>query len=231
MVSKKYWNKIVFKFGDLLKEVKKKEIVEILGVSFQVLPGVFSPVYSSDTVWFAEQIIPFVKGKKFLEIGSGAGAIACLASINGAARVVATDINPKAVENIRLNAKLHSLKISIREGSLFDPIKKNESFDIIFWNHPFNFVDEKLPKDDMIISSLFDTNYEFLREFFRKGKKHLSNNGKLILGSSNVARLQLIKKMAQQEGLELKLLNKVAVPVYKGKKLKMDLRIYSLTPK
>ncbi len=216
-------------FVNLVEKVTEKKIIDILGVSFQVLPGVFSPIYSSDTAWFAQQLIPLVKGKKFLEIGSGSGVISCLASIHGAFQVVAIDINPQAIENTRQNATLYSLDISVREGSVFDPITKGELFDIIFWNHPFSCADKCLHENDMLMASVFDAEYKGLRTFFEKGKYYLSKNGSLILGTSSIARLQLIKKIAKNEGYTVTLLGKVEVPVYKGKKVTMDLRVYGFT--
>lgn len=227
MVSKKYWEKSIAEFVELVKQVKEKKAIEILGVSFQVLPGVFSPVYSSDTAWFAEKIVPLTKNKKFLEIGSGTGVIACLASINGASKVMATDINPEAIENILSNVRLHSLNISVKEGSVFDPITERDLFDIIFWNHPFYCTDKKFSEKDMLDVSVYDTEYQSLKKFFHQGKNYLMKNGQLILGTSNVARVNLIKRMAQEEGYEISLLEKVEVPIYKDKKVKMDLRIYA----
>lgn len=219
---------MIIEFIDLVKEVKEERSTEVQGLSFRVLPGVFSPIYSSDTSWFAEKITPLTKHKSFLEIGCGTGVIACLASIQGASRVVATDINPKAVENTRLNANLYSLDISTREGSIFDPIRKNELFDIIFWNHPFYYEEDQILENDLITLSVCDTKYLSLKRFFQEGKNHLAKDGQLILGSSNIARVDLIKKMVQEEGYDLALLEKVQVPVYKGKKVQMDLRIYAL---
>jgi len=227
LVSKKYWKKPIVEFIDLLNQVEEKKYIEVLGVTFQVLPGVFSPVYSSDTAWFAQKIVPLALGKSFLEIGSGSGVIACLAAINGATNVTATDINPKSIDNIRLNAKLHSLDISINEGSVFDPIPKDKLFDIVFWNHPFYYADRESTEKSMIESSVYDTEYQSLKKFFGDGRKHLTSSGQLLLGTSNVGRINLIKKMAVDEGFTSVLLEKVDVPIYKGKKVKMDLRIYS----
>ena len=229
MTSKRYWRKIVDEFKNLLKEVKEEKNVQISGVSFRVLPGVFSPIYSSDTAWFARKIIPLTKNKKFLEIGCGAGVISCLASINGALYVVATDINPEAIKNTQLNAKFHSLDIAVREGDLFDPLPNNELFDVIFWNHPFFYTDEKNFVNDMISVSVCDEKYKSLIKFFQEGKNYLSKNGQLILGSSNIARVNLIKEIARKNSSKLVLLEKKEVPVYKGKKVKMDLRLYSIT--
>ena len=227
MVSKKYWKAPIAEFISLVKQEKEKKIVKILGTSFFVLPEVFSPIYSSDTAWFAEKIIPLINKKKFLEIGSGAGVIACLAALHGAINVIATDINPHAINNILSNAKLHSLQIEARIGSVFDPILKDEVFDVIFWNHPFYYLDEKLNENDLVSFSVYDTEYQYLKDFFLNGKKHLEKDGQLILGTSNVARINLIKKLAKEEGYSMCLLEKTEVPIYKEMKIKMDLRVYS----
>ncbi len=228
MVSKKYWEKAILEFANLVKCEKEIKEVEIEGYLFKVFPGVFSPVYSSDTAWFAKKIVPLTKNKNFLEIGSGTGVIACLAALNGA-NVVATDINPCSIENIRVNTSLHELKISIREGSLFSPLSKNENFDLIFWNHPFYFSTENA-KNDYVLSSVYDSNYNYLKEFFCKAKDHLNQGGLLLLGTSNVARLNYIKKFAKLYDYQINLRDKTDVPVYKEKRIKMDLRIYSFTP-
>src|SRR5580698_384150 len=111
MVTKKYWKTPIIEFISLVKQEKEKKLVKILDISFEVFPNVFSPIYSSDTAWFAEKIIPLIQKKKFLEIGSGAGVVVCLAAIHGAINVIATDINPHAINNVLSNAKLHSLPI------------------------------------------------------------------------------------------------------------------------
>ena len=227
MPSKKYWKKLSIDFLHEFKKTKTEEIVHIGKYSFVALPDVFSPVCSSDTRWFAEKIVPITQNLHFLEIGTGTGIIACLASLNGASKVVATDINPQAIKNTALNQKLLNLNFSIRTGSVFDPIKDDELFDIIFWNHPFNFTDDIANVNEALNLSVFDLNYESLKTFFRDGKKHLTPNGKLILGTSNIAKLQLIKQTAKNEGYEFTLLEKTIVPAYKDRKVKMDLRIYS----
>lgn len=227
LVSKKFWEKPILEFINLISGVKEKKTINILGVNFLVFPGVFSPIYASDTAWFAEKIIPLVKNKKFLEIGSGSGIIACLAALQGAIHVTATDINTKAIDNIQENVKLHSLNISIREGSVFNPIQKGELFDLIFWNHPFYFTDQISSSNDMLTASVCDNKYQSLSLFFHEGKKHLTKDGLLILGTSNVARINVIKKLAHDAGYTMNLLEKTIVPIFKGKKVKMDLRVYS----
>lgn len=227
MPSKVYWKRLSIDFFNNLKNIKKEIIVKIAGHSFIALPEVFSPACSSDTQWFAEKIAPLVRNLSFLEIGTGTGIIACLASLNGASKVVATDINPSAIRNTIINQIRLHLDFSVRTGSVFDPICENELFDIIFWNHPFNYSDEIMFDNDMLGLSLFDFKYEALKKFFQEGKKHLSKNGKLLLGTGNIAKIHLIKQIAKSEGYKISLIEKTNVSAYKTRKAKMDLRIYS----
>lgn len=219
--------KAIVEFVGLIKKEKESKIVKVLGTSFNVFPEVFSPVYSSDTSWFAEKIIPLIQKKTFLEIGSGAGVVACLAAMHGAINVIATDINPHAINNILSNAQLHSLLIDTRLGSVFDPIADNEVFDVIFWNHPFYYLDRNVDENDAVCLSVYDVEYQFLKKYFFYGKEHLSRDGQLILGTSNVARINVIKRLAKEAGYSMCLLEKTQVPVFKERKIKMDLRLYS----
>ncbi len=228
MTSKKYFEKIIFDFIEKLKILKEFCKFNMLGYSFISLPGVFSPVLSSDTKWFAKKIISNINNLSFLEIGTGTGAIACLAALKGASKVVATDINPQAIENTKLNQKYLGIDFSVRIGNAFDPIKKNEFFDIIFWNHPFGYTNNIQVSQDILNNSVFDYKYKSLKEFLKNGKNHLKKGGKLLLGSSNVAKINLIKSLAKQEGYKLILLDKSDVSAYKKRKTKIDLRLYLL---
>ncbi len=228
MPSKKFWTRVSLDHLHTLKKINSEIKVCLLGYSFVTLPGVFSPSCSSDTEWFAEKLIPHIKKLSFLEIGTGTGIIAALAALRGASKVVATDINPQAIKNSILNKRLHHLNFSIRKGSVFDPIKHNERFDIIFWNHPFTYSEEKKFKKDMLALALFDYKYEFLKEFLKKARSHLKKNGKIFLGSGNIANIKLFKKIVKQEGFKITLLEKSIVPAYKTRKVKMDVRLYVL---
>lgn len=73
--------------------------------------------------------------ERALDIGTGSGVEALLAA-HHARSVVATDINPRALEYAALGAKLNGLALDLREGSFFDPVE-GELFDLIVANPPF----------------------------------------------------------------------------------------------
>ncbi len=71
-----------------------------------------------------------------LDVGTGNGIQALLAARH-AERVVATDVNPRALAFTRFNAALNGLPgIQTREGSLFDPVA-GERFDLVVCNPPY----------------------------------------------------------------------------------------------
>ena len=76
------------------------------------------------------------KGDFVLDLATGSGIIAIFCA-EKAKRVVATDINPKAIEFAKFNAILNNAenKIEFRTGDLFNPVKELK-FDLIIWNGP-----------------------------------------------------------------------------------------------
>ncbi len=70
-----------------------------------------------------------------LDLGTGCGVQALHLSAH-ADEVVATDVNPRALELARFNATLNDVEYDVRDGSLFDPVA-DERFDLIVTNPPF----------------------------------------------------------------------------------------------
>ena len=73
--------------------------------------------------------------ERALDLGTGSGVEALLAARHGQT-VVATDVNPRALEYAALSARLNGLSLDLREGSLFEPVV-GETFDLIVANPPF----------------------------------------------------------------------------------------------
>jgi methylase of polypeptide subunit release factors len=73
--------------------------------------------------------------ERALDVGTGSGVQALLAARH-AQTVVATDVNPRALEYAALGAGLNGLPLDLRLGSLFEPVE-GERFDLIVANPPF----------------------------------------------------------------------------------------------
>jgi SAM-dependent methyltransferase len=76
------------------------------------------------------------QGETVLDLGTGSGVHALLAARH-ARRVLATDLNPRALNFAGFNARLNGLtNIELRQGSLYEPVQE-EQFDLIVANPPF----------------------------------------------------------------------------------------------
>lgn len=171
---------------------------QVLGKDILVYPNVFSPKYCTDSAFFAEEVPKLVGNEdKFLEIGTGTGVVAAFVGMNGVGRLLATDINPDAAKNARQNFENLNVDGEVLQGHLYEPIGE-ERFDVIFWNHPFHWVREKVSK--VLHMSGLDNNYHDLDEWFQKGKNHLTPGGKLLLGTGIIARLDLVEEIASKHG-------------------------------
>ena len=80
--------------------------------------------------------------KSTLDLGCGCGIQSLLAA-RYSDKVVATDINPRALELTRLNAELNDIhNIETRQGNYLEPVK-NQRFDLIVANLPYVIAPEK----------------------------------------------------------------------------------------
>ena len=70
-----------------------------------------------------------------LDLGTGCG-VQSLHLARHARRVVATDVNPRALQLSRLTAALNQVEVDIRDGSLYEPVA-GERFDLVVTNPPY----------------------------------------------------------------------------------------------
>ncbi|HNV06102.1 MAG TPA: methyltransferase [Petrotogaceae bacterium] len=77
-----------------------------------------------------------ISGKKLLDIGCGYGVIGItLKKENPFMQVYMSDINKRAVEFSKINAKDNNAQVTIKWGNIFDPWE-DEKFDVIISNPP-----------------------------------------------------------------------------------------------
>jgi release factor glutamine methyltransferase len=106
------------------------------GFRLYVLPTVFHPKYFGSSRIFGSYLeTAGLRGRSFLDMGTGSGVIALFAARAGA-RVTAVDINPQAVLCASDNAAAAGLEIDCRESDLFSALN-GRRYDVIAWNPPF----------------------------------------------------------------------------------------------
>jgi SAM-dependent methyltransferase len=88
------------------------------------------------TAYWLASLTPRPRVRRALDVGTGNGAHALFAAAH-ADRVVATDVNPRALAFSRISAALNGIEnVDTRRGSLFEPVV-GETFDLITCNAPY----------------------------------------------------------------------------------------------
>jgi release factor glutamine methyltransferase len=143
-VLNEYEKKIYLKkLGERSKRIPVAYIIkekEFYGEKFRVEKGVFCPRPETELlIEEAKKIFDSKDKIKIYEIGCGTGIIAItLAKLFKNSIVFCTDINSKALDITKYNAKLHGVKdkIKIFMGAFFEPVK-GEKFNLIVSNPPY----------------------------------------------------------------------------------------------
>lgn len=176
----------------------------VLGKEFWVLPDVFSPKYYAETAFYTQHVVDILKpGDDYLDMGCGVGVTAVMAALKGA-KVTALDINPIAIENTRKNVVIHNVndKVKVLQSDIYQALRPEERFDVIYWNIPFGFRKEGT-KLTPLEEAVYDPGYRKHKEFIMGAKSHLKPRGRLLAGvSSTLGNLEAIEKFAQNAGIK-----------------------------
>ncbi|MBX3439743.1 MAG: class I SAM-dependent methyltransferase [Planctomycetaceae bacterium] len=155
---------------------------------------------------------PLVKGKTVLEIGTGSGLISLCCLQAGASRVVATDINPAAVDNAQFNARRLGLSdrldvrlVPIDNAGAYSVIEPSERFDLIISNPPWELSEK--PPDQIADYALYDPHFELMRTMLRGHATHLAPEGRFLLAYGCVTAIRKLQATAASEGLTWKILD------------------------
>lgn len=212
-------------FLDKARSYKEKYTTTIAGHEFIIYPDVFNPdVFPSppsvyDTwIYFIRKIKPH----SLLEIGGGAGYYSILAALNGVNQVTVTDISQPAVNNIQANIEKHNLtdRMQALHGSLFEPVKKNHRFDVVYSNFPYSHIDKPVEELDTLERTLFDPGYKFMETLIKEAHEYLADKGHFVMGFSNeIGDLSRLSELAGKYGWHLQPIEK---PDNKAEKKQWD---------
>ncbi|MDQ7803470.1 methyltransferase [Amycolatopsis sp. A133] len=182
--------------------VRRPTTFHLYGREWDLLPGVFSPVHCVSTRFFTDSL-PFPADGTFLEVGCGAGVTSVRAALAGT-RVTATDISAAAVENTTMNVHRHGVAdlVTVVHGDMFDGIRREERFDVIFWNSPFIDPPEAmLPDvDERLRRAVFDPGYRAHAGFLSGARQWLTPSGRLLLGFSDLGDHTALDRLAGRVG-------------------------------
>ncbi|MFD3479832.1 HemK2/MTQ2 family protein methyltransferase [Streptomyces sp. NPDC058695] len=112
-----------------------EEVLPTAPMRLLALPGVYRPQHDTGLMARALRREALTPESEVLEIGTGTGALAILASRSGA-RVTAVDISRRAVLSARLNARLARERIKVRRRD-FTVDTEGRAFDLVISNPPY----------------------------------------------------------------------------------------------
>lgn len=167
-------------------------------IKIEECPVAFDP--SRVSMLLAKTLRP-MDGEKVLDIGTGSGFLAIVASRLGAASVVATDISTAILRCAARNAKLNEVpNISFRLGSFYAPVK-GMKFDTIICNPPQIPYPEPLNKavwggrdGRLVINKIVDGASEFL-----------GDTGRLLLPVLSVNNVDAVKSRLEEKSFKVEL--------------------------
>jgi len=158
---------------------------------FEVFEEVYEP--AEDTFLVADKLDQvIVEGDTVLDIGTGCGILGVIAS-KKARKVVATDVNPYAVECARQNAKANKAasKMEVRLGDLFESVSKTEKFDVILFNAPY--LPSKTEEKRTWIGQAWAggrAGRQTIDSFIADAPNYLKENGRIVLVQSTLSNIQ-----------------------------------------
>lgn len=176
---------------------------EFMGIDFLVNENVLIP--RQDTEVLVESVLPFVKGKRVLDICTGSGCIAVSLSLLGnPAKVTASDKSEAALSLARKNAERAGALVTFIKSDLFDNIEGN--FDIIISNPPYiseNEMKELEPEvkehePSMALWGGMDGLY-FYRRIISASPSYLKCGGRLFF-EIGYSQAHSVKRLMEQQG-------------------------------
>ncbi|GAA1946173.1 hypothetical protein GCM10009837_85290 [Streptomyces durmitorensis] len=177
---------------------------------WDLLDEVFAPVYSPSTGVGLDLLglagsAPVATARSFLDVGTGTGVIAIQAALAGAERVVALDINAKAVHNADLNARRHGVADRVRSvrSDMFDGLAPGERFDTVFWSSNYVLAPESYEYRSVHECAYVDAGYRAHRRFLSEVPERLTEHGSALLHFSSRGDLAALHRIAAECGREL----------------------------
>lgn len=186
------------------EEAEEPREFDLLGLRWDLLPGVFAPFHSRSTESYTSWL-PLEEADSLLEMGCGAGVTAVHAALTHRVHATAVDISGAAVENTRVNAERHGVSDRVRalRSDMFEGLSPQDRFDVVFWNSSAIPAPASFTYTRDIEWSIFDRDYQSHKRYLDEGRRHLSERGRLFLGFNTNGDFDRLRELADASGLEV----------------------------
>ena len=147
-----------------------------------VYPGVLWPMSSRRLAAYLYRERHSLKGKTVIDMGCGCGLQGITAALNGAKRVILTDVMEEACQNTSENVKRYGLEATceVRHGDLFECV--TESADIVIFCQPY-FAGKPDPMMPFTFGMLDEG--DLIQRFLDEGRSHA--NERILMSHLDLA--------------------------------------------
>lgn len=183
---------------------------EFMGLSFSVDERVLIP--RQDTEKLVETVLPYVSGKRVLDLCTGSGCIAVSLAVLGKPEYcVGVDISSGALQLAEKNAKENGARVSFVESDLFS--KVSDTFDIIVSNPPYiasdtvkTLMPEVREHEPILALDGGVDGLAFYRRMIGESRSYLSEGGMLFLeiGYDQAEEVEHLMREAKYEQIRCK---------------------------
>ncbi|PNK59572.1 methyltransferase [Psychrobacter sp. FDAARGOS_221] len=160
---------------------KKGVPVKALGLSIHPHYGVFAPTRQEYVQLLFDAPLPINKNVAY-DIGTGTGLLSIVLAKRGFNQIIATDLNPRALDCAKDNLnRLELSNVTLQQTDLFP----NDAplADLIVCNPPWLPAKPSSPLE----YAVYDANSTMLRGFLNEAKQHLAEGGEIWLIMSDLA--------------------------------------------
>jgi methylase of polypeptide subunit release factors len=128
----------------------------------------------------------------------------------GASKVVATDINPMAVENARYNAERLGLaeRFEVRlvppdDAGAYSVVETSERFDLVISNPPW---EDATPRRNLDYA-FYDPDFALIRSLLGELRQHLNADGSALLAYGAVDGIRQVRRLGAENGFRVRILD------------------------
>lgn len=183
----------------LVKYLSATRMYTYKGIRLMIPPAVFHPGFFFSTRLLLRYIASLpLQHKLFLELGAGSGLIALYAARQGAL-VMASDINPIAIESLEVNRHTNRIPLTIINSDLFTNIPQ-QVFDIIAINPPYY---KKQPRTPAEYAWYCGEEGEYFQQLFSSLQPYMHAQSQVLMVLCDGCDLPMIKKMAVANGFHM----------------------------
>jgi release factor glutamine methyltransferase len=173
---------------------------------FELLEGVYDP--GDDSYRLVDAALDEVRvGERVLEVGTGSGIVSLF--LNDYADVIATDINPDAVENARLNG-VNAVRTDLYKGI-------RGQFDVVIFNPPYLPTEEN-ERLHTWLNRAFDggpTGRAEIDRFLDNIGTILPPCGRVLTVISSLTGIEEVRQMYREHGFSVETVSTEKVPFEK----------------